>query len=104
GIVSNRQTLSRWIRYEGFPEGVLLGPNSRAWLEDGVLAWLESRRHTQHQKRPREASEVIARTAKNLSSELDRLKRDLPDDHTALRSVMRELTLLQPKLMQLLEK
>ncbi len=43
GIVNNRATLYRWIRRHGFPAGVLLGPNSRAWPEDAVMRWLESR-------------------------------------------------------------
>ena len=43
GIVNNRATLYRWIRRYGFPAGVLLGPNSRAWSEDAVVRWLESR-------------------------------------------------------------
>lgn len=43
GIVGNRMTLSRWIRSQGFPAGVLLGPNSRAWPADDVDAWLANR-------------------------------------------------------------
>jgi hypothetical protein len=43
GIVGNRMTLSRWIETEGFPPGVLLGPNTRVWVEDEVDAWLASR-------------------------------------------------------------
>ena len=42
-IVNNRTTLARWIRDYGFPAGVLLGPNSRAWASDQVDAWLEAR-------------------------------------------------------------
>ena len=42
-IVNNRTTLARWIRDYGFPVGVLLGPNSRAWPADQVEAWLEVR-------------------------------------------------------------
>jgi predicted DNA-binding transcriptional regulator AlpA len=42
-IVDNRTTLSRWIRDEGFPPGVLLGPNSRAWTEESVELWLTAR-------------------------------------------------------------
>ena len=43
GIVSNWQTLRRWIDREGFPPGIMLGPNSRAWLADLVYQWLDSR-------------------------------------------------------------
>ena len=43
GIVRNRMTLSRWIRRHGFPQGILLGPNTRAWAQADVVAWLERR-------------------------------------------------------------
>jgi predicted DNA-binding transcriptional regulator AlpA len=43
GIVKNWMTLRRWIEREGFPPGVKLGPNSRAWWEQDVMAWLASR-------------------------------------------------------------
>ncbi len=42
-IVNNRTTLARWIKDHGFPPGVLLGPNSRAWPDDQVESWLEAR-------------------------------------------------------------
>jgi predicted DNA-binding transcriptional regulator AlpA len=42
-IVKNRMTLQRWIEHEGFPPGILLGPNTRAWREEEVEAWLDSR-------------------------------------------------------------
>ena len=43
GIVSNRMTLSRWIRSYGFPKGILLGPNTRAYEVEAVESWLRSR-------------------------------------------------------------
>ena len=43
GVVGNWQTLSRWIRQEGFPAGIKLGPNSRAWPENEIEARLASR-------------------------------------------------------------
>ncbi len=43
-IVENWTTLLRLIDREGFPAGVRLGPNMRAWPEDEIEAWLESRR------------------------------------------------------------
>lgn len=43
GIVGNHVTLKRWIEHEGFPPGLLLGPNTRAWREADVEAWLASR-------------------------------------------------------------
>ena len=42
-IVRNRQTLANWIRREGFPPGRVVGPNTRAWTEDEVAEWLDSR-------------------------------------------------------------
>lgn len=44
GIVTNWPTLLRWIDREGFPSGIKLGPNTRAWTEDEIEAWLEARR------------------------------------------------------------
>lgn len=43
GIVRSRMTLKRLIDNEGFPPGVLLTPNCRAWDEADVDAWLASR-------------------------------------------------------------
>ena len=43
GIVNNRTTLSRWTKNCGFPVGVMLGPNTKAWLADEVNAWLAKR-------------------------------------------------------------
>ena len=42
-IVRNYVTLGRWIEYEGFPPGRLLGPNTRVWREFEIDAWLDSR-------------------------------------------------------------
>jgi hypothetical protein len=43
GIVTNRMTLGRWIASQGFPRGVMLGLNTRAWPADEVEAWLANR-------------------------------------------------------------
>ena len=43
GVVNNRATLYRWIKHQGFPQGILLGSNTRAWAEEDVERWLESR-------------------------------------------------------------
>ncbi len=43
GIVRNRVTLGRWIKLHGFPAGIKLGPNSRAWPVNQVDAWLAAR-------------------------------------------------------------
>jgi hypothetical protein len=42
-IVGNWTTLLAWIASEGFPVGVMLGPNSRGWIASDVRAWLQSR-------------------------------------------------------------
>jgi predicted DNA-binding transcriptional regulator AlpA len=44
GIITNRMTLKRWIDGQGFPPGFKLGPNSRAWAEEEVEAWLQVRK------------------------------------------------------------
>ena len=44
GIVENWPTLLRLIEREGFPPGIRLGPNMRAFPENEIAAWLESRR------------------------------------------------------------
>jgi predicted DNA-binding transcriptional regulator AlpA len=43
GIVNNWPTLRRWIQYQGFPPGIVLGPNTRAWTESEIDAWLANR-------------------------------------------------------------
>jgi predicted DNA-binding transcriptional regulator AlpA len=43
GIVNSRMTLKRLIDGQGFPPGVLLTPNARAWTEAEVNEWLASR-------------------------------------------------------------
>ena len=43
GIVANWTTLLRLIDDEGFPAGVLIGPNTRAWRLDTITEWLEAR-------------------------------------------------------------
>jgi len=44
GILGNWMTLRRWIEREGFPPGVKLGPNTRAWSESEIEEWLAGRR------------------------------------------------------------
>jgi hypothetical protein len=41
GVVSNRQTLSRWIATNNFPPGKLIGPNCRVWLRADVEHWMK---------------------------------------------------------------
>ena len=42
-IVENHVTLKRWTEREGFPPGVMLGPNTRAWRRSWIEQWLASR-------------------------------------------------------------
>ena len=39
-LVTNHVTLKRWIEQEGFPPGLMLGPNTRGWRKSDVEAWL----------------------------------------------------------------
>ena len=43
GIVGNWTTLNNWIKREGFPPGIKLGPNTRAWPESEIEEWLAGR-------------------------------------------------------------
>jgi predicted DNA-binding transcriptional regulator AlpA len=43
GIASSWQALSRLIDNDGFPEGIMLGRNTRAWQLDEVEAWIANR-------------------------------------------------------------
>jgi predicted DNA-binding transcriptional regulator AlpA len=43
GLFNSRMTLKRAIDTQGFPPGVLITPNARAWSEDEVNAWVASR-------------------------------------------------------------
>jgi len=52
-IVRNYQTLGRWIRERGFPEGKWLGDNTKGWPEDEIEAWLASRPKGPKPKGPR---------------------------------------------------
>ena len=42
-IITNRTTLARRIRHQGFPRPIRLGPNSVAWRLADVEAWLARR-------------------------------------------------------------
>jgi predicted DNA-binding transcriptional regulator AlpA len=43
GVVNSRMTLKRLIDNQGFPPGRLVTPNSRAWIEEDVDAWIAAR-------------------------------------------------------------
>jgi predicted DNA-binding transcriptional regulator AlpA len=43
GIVNSRMTLKRLIDNQGFPPGIRVTPNSRAWIEEDVDAWIVGR-------------------------------------------------------------
>jgi len=40
-------TLRLWIEREGFPPGIKLAANTRAWPEDEIEQWLAARRSWQ---------------------------------------------------------
>lgn len=42
-IVNNRATLGRWIKKHGFPQGTLIGPNTRVWTEEEIADWFAER-------------------------------------------------------------
>ena len=42
-IVTNWHTLAVWIKTQGFPPGIKLGGNTRAWREDEIEQWLAKR-------------------------------------------------------------
>ena len=42
GIAKSRAQLENMVKNYGFPAGFMVGPNSRAWFEDDVYAWLEA--------------------------------------------------------------
>jgi predicted DNA-binding transcriptional regulator AlpA len=43
GLVDNRPALKRMIVECGFPPGILLSTNTRAWRTDEIAAWLATR-------------------------------------------------------------
>jgi hypothetical protein len=43
GIINSWPMLRRRIERDGFPPGRMLGPNTRAWSEAEVDAWIKSR-------------------------------------------------------------
>jgi predicted DNA-binding transcriptional regulator AlpA len=98
GVCSNWQTLKRWTEKEGFPSGIKIG-NTRLWPLSEVNAWLQSRRDGQEQAGHDKAGRVIARTARNLSAELDRMVRDLPEGvelQSAVEQAIKQASELQP--------
>jgi predicted DNA-binding transcriptional regulator AlpA len=44
GICGNWPMMRRLIERHGFPPGIRLGTQMRAWREDEVEAWIDSRR------------------------------------------------------------
>jgi predicted DNA-binding transcriptional regulator AlpA len=43
GIINSWPMLRRRIERQGFPEGRMLGPNTRVWSEEEIELWLASR-------------------------------------------------------------
>ncbi len=50
GLINNRQTLKRWIDQYDFPRPIRLGPNTAAWEEAAVEAWLQARKDATEQR------------------------------------------------------
>jgi Prophage CP4-57 regulatory protein (AlpA) len=66
GIIASWPMLRRRIDRDGFPEGRLLGPNSRAWSEAEIERWLAgrptARKAGPRGGRPRKSAETTATT------------------------------------------
>ena len=45
-IPVSRSTIFRWVRNDKFPAPINLGPNTRAWREEDIRAWLDNK--TEH--------------------------------------------------------
>jgi predicted DNA-binding transcriptional regulator AlpA len=43
GIINSWPMLKRRVERDGFPVGVMVGPNQRAWIEAEVEKWIRSR-------------------------------------------------------------
>ena len=43
GLVNSRATLKFWIERDSFPPGRMVGRNTRAWTEQEIDQWLQSR-------------------------------------------------------------
>lgn len=52
GVVNNRPQLSNMINNYGFPIGRKLGPNTRCWTTEEVIAWCNARPTERKPKRP----------------------------------------------------
>ncbi|WP_028731633.1 helix-turn-helix transcriptional regulator [Rhizobium leguminosarum] len=72
-VVNNWPQLRRLIHDQGFPPGMLIGPNTRAWREDEVEDWLDSR-PTATKPDPRKHDESL--TAGYLADETGRAEDD----------------------------
>jgi predicted DNA-binding transcriptional regulator AlpA len=67
GVVRSRMTLWRMIHNEGFPAGILISANRRAWLEEDVRNWLAARPVTKT---------TAANVDRSDSSDAERVSRD----------------------------
>jgi len=47
-VPASRTSIWRWIRTEGFPKPIALGPRAKGWYVAEVRAWLETRRNEAH--------------------------------------------------------
>jgi predicted DNA-binding transcriptional regulator AlpA len=63
GLFNSRMTLKRAIDSQGFPEGVLLTPNCRAWREDEIEAWVAARPTARKPEARSSAASLVASAA-----------------------------------------
>ena len=49
-IPVSRSTLWRWVRDGSFPSPINLGPNTRAWREEDIRVWLETKTEQRDEK------------------------------------------------------
>jgi predicted DNA-binding transcriptional regulator AlpA len=69
GIINSWPMLRRRIERDGFPPGLMLGANTRAWVEADVAAWIESRRTAgRTQRDPAKGRRGRARKAQHLEA------------------------------------
>jgi predicted DNA-binding transcriptional regulator AlpA len=65
-VVKSWPQLRYMQRHYGFPEGILLGENTRAWTSSKVQEWLEARPTVSTLIRDRAEKSVRARSARTL--------------------------------------
>jgi predicted DNA-binding transcriptional regulator AlpA len=67
GIVNSWPMLRRRVERDGFPPGIMLGPNTRVWSEQEIEDWLATRPSVKKAAppRPRKAAAAGHRLTEN---------------------------------------